>query len=625
MIAGRRTFIFERIHLFNFPLVLCLRVFGEVYTARLDWPGRLTWLAKALQYTDTDLWHRAMDRSIGAMQVASAGLRPLATVSLQSGSCDISDQVFQRRIIELERTFLYLGLAEGLLDSTNGRVTLLPPRSFFQCRQLFKANALDSRLRVSFLSRLGLFFDFAEHLVRFEVRALLRGFKFFLRSLTAVKTETAFGNVDVVIRGISAIELASGEAELDFSWWVKLGLVDPARAVFILPGPPTSEVAAWLEKMRIRWLTEGQIFTEIPTLTLLSLMARLVREFAVYVFAGISQPEQSFRVRAECLYWEKAFQRLTPKLLINSLSESWPQGGDLSAARLRGIKTANWAYAGSSFGFGRGTDSFGDRAAWRSLVAEDEAWVWSEEVVRMLSHRQVEGGRGPRIHAMGPMMAGDARWLGRPASDVRRVRGIGSKPGFYVGIFDIPMYAKSVLQKEGLGPYTTLGTQEGLYHATLRLLREFPEVCVVIKTKRKLSADFEVPPSMAELLNDKELVRSGRLILLGPKTDPYIPIAAVDFCVSTPFSSPVMVAEQMGKPGVYLDVERTAEMTFENAYQNLLCFTEDELIVKVRSATERKERDLNLETNVAVRGEKVCRDMVTRLTSRIDYMVKGQN
>lgn len=154
----------------------------------------------------------------------------------------------------------------------------------------------------------------------------------------------------------------------------------------------------------------------------------------------------------------------------------------------------------------------------------------------------------------------------------------------YLAIFDINPVNKEGQLALQLGPLVvTEELVEAFYKDLIRLLEDFPDIRLLVKTKRRDHPYRTKPPSLKRLVDQRsDWVRVGRVIEMDPEINPYIPIGTADLAVGLPFSSPVIAALHFGRRGIYHDPLGVALQHHYHDLDDMISHGYEDLEKKVR-------------------------------------------
>jgi polysaccharide biosynthesis PFTS motif protein len=361
--------------------------------------------------------------------------------------------------------------------------------------------------------------------------------------------------------GVSEIELAERDNQLDFAFLSHRGLIPPQESLYLLPTDPSAATRQWLEANGIQWArfndhSAFQGFAE-RAMTWAGLVALTFRGF--FSSRRRASLPVELAIALEAYPWAKIGRRLDPECFLTSVTGSWPESPYVSVMNALGARTVVWHYSANVFVSLSRPGGFADlRVIW-SVINSKEVWVWHEHVRDWLKASNVlSEGQKPKIELTGPVMCGDSRLAQMGSHAARTARKIFEKDEAvrYLSVFDVPTVAREMRLRKGLGPNLyPVEMLERFFEDLTEVFQRFPRLKLILKPKRSLQdSQREYAPALWRLLNPEGApFRSGRVILLEHNIDPYWPIAMADICVGLPFTSPVLVGLRNGRSGFFHD------------------------------------------------------------------------
>jgi polysaccharide biosynthesis PFTS motif protein len=134
--------------------------------------------------------------------------------------------------------------------------------------------------------------------------------------------------------------------------------------------------------------------------------------------------------------------------------------------------------------------------------------------------------------------------------------GIGGASQKILSVFDLPTFVPGYRRSYRI-PVERISEEvhEAFYAGLITILGAFPQLNLVLKPKRTAADPRFYSGEAFHLLTDPDNQWSGaaRVNLVDPDLDPYVPIAAADFCIGMPFTSPIVVALNAGRPAAWYD------------------------------------------------------------------------
>ncbi len=236
-----------------------------------------------------------------------------------------------------------------------------------------------------------------------------------------------------------------------------------------------------------------------------------------------------------------------------------------------------WFYSAGEFLYSQKDKNFQDLSVRYCIFESDELWVWSQQVKDIFSKRLLLKEDAHKIFISGPILNGNWNQLSQQKDK--------TSP-FTLCIFDLtPMNARRRLTY-GEGPFCNAELQEKLYQAVFKLHEEFPKIDIQIKTKRKQNPLlYDISPSLMKLAE----LKLPRIHFLDAHSDPYQAIAAADLVISTPYTSPTMLALAFGRKAIYYDPIQLCQYSFQNIFQKITVQSQAELIQLVQNMMNKKD------------------------------------
>lgn len=607
-----RTYLFSRIHRGNWILAYVLSWFGEVRAQKVDLPSWLNSEFGTLEFEDVDSWDTILNESYNRLKNRIAHFQALATLSVNSRGrqCDLSAILLQTLIHEANEATQFILLAEKVANSEGARVVESDSEHFFR-----KHCLVQHPLKVSWFSFANRVSERIWRWISLDLKLLLATIRgaFFLPRIQASRAQ-------VVIRGIAPLEYATSDHQLDFAWWIKQGYLSSKDVLFVLPVAPGERVAMRLGELGVRWILNRDVVSLLPRSRAWLLVLETLRTALGRSLSWSCIGSYRMHIQTAARVWVNVFEKVEANTFITSLSEAWPEGAEVQVAKFSGIKTINWSYAGSSFYFAKSIRDFRDQTLWRSVSVAHESWGWSDEICRLMRARQLLPEQlSSEFVAVGPLMCGDPSCLELDPASVREKYGMRRDPDrFYLSVFDIPLYRAKERLRIGYPPYTTFESQNGFFRACMRALESYPELVLILKTKRVRSPQFETFPAYEELVSqEKGWVELGRVVSMDAQVDPYFSIAASDACLGVPLTSPVMLGRQLKKPSWYYDCTGAARVTFDHVFDSMIIHEEKALIEAIGAAIQKWKQTPDLGQLYASEGKVIRTRMRTQILTHL--------
>ena len=606
-------FAFYRIHYFNLPLVLILRFFGKISARVIQVPLQFCAGVELLEYLEPDSWNQALEEIYRQVQVLIQEHTRVPFIFRVFGRrIPLTPLLLQRIVREMEGGLIFLDLVRRQQVLEANSIVIIPFRA-----QILLRGGATNYFSWLWINRI---LDFLNELVFQDCRFLVA---LIVRALRSMRRPSglSLSKMTTLVRGITPGELADQDYQLDFSWWVSAGFLDPLKTLFVLPSRPNVQAQARLQKTKVQWIIESEVLSLLPRREVVLILLRSVLLFLVRIFGARVSDGFKFQLKVRSLIWLSIMKKSSIRLFITSLGEGWPETAEVAVAQSLGARAVNWSYAGSSFAFTKNFTGFRDQLLFRSLVTANENWTWTQAAADVFAQRTlIPGGAVTEWIPMGPMMCGDSSWLGLSPEEARIRYGISDSEAFYLGVFDLPYYSRMMRAKIGyeLGPYTSFEGQRGFFQGCLRALKTFSELKILLKIKRLDPQLFELSDEFFELIDSKgPWIQAGRVVLLSPKADPYCSIAMSDACITYPFSSPVIACNLQGKPAAFYDAEGVARNTFRGVFKELTVLTEEDLLKWLERAICQKKCDPLLSAKTQSMGQEIHQSMIARMRDRL--------
>ncbi len=345
--------------------------------------------------------------------------------------------------------------------------------------------------------------------------------------------------------GIMPNELGRYGKNKSFYWPSRLA--SPLSILYVLFRPAGAPLKRMLESENIRVVSQFHILTFCRKVRLLILGLRLGSAASQVLFSF--EGSWTFRARLcamhfDAIAWDE-FARAVPVRLALTTPSNWTSTRPmLIALKAAGARTALWHYSANVIPLQhpRGRAYFNGRT--RTVHEAERIYVWNEHVAgwhrENLCHHPCN-----EVVAVGPVMCGDARLCFGKAPD--------SKEGLHIAVFDVSLPRGSLKKLVGM-PNLPAAYHEVFWSDIARLLKAFPEIVLIVKTKRSIRSKIHAfTRAFWNLIEDPALRNSGRIELIDDDADPYLAIAKADVVISMPFTSPTLAAWHFGKTGIFHD------------------------------------------------------------------------
>lgn len=400
---------------------------------------------------------------------------------------------------------------------------------------------------------------------------------FFLQVSSAFRKGKDSGPKTIVHDGLAVSESGAGLQELSFAWIIDRKICTEDQILFLLGGRPKRRSKNILHRYYmltgIGW--RGAI--------------RALRFAASVVGACISSPFSLERLRLtefqlRCIAPYIMARERGVRVYMTTVATLGREHPCVAVYNVMGIRTVLWCYSSNDALFNTHYRS-PQRYIFTAHMEPSECWLWSDRHQWRYSQGEILPSQ-TKYKITGPMMMADATPCLRSAGESRRAFLGLEDEGIWrnLAVFDINPVSKKGQEDLMLGPLAiTLEMVEAFYQHLERLLKSFPDIRLIVKSKRRDHPHRVKPPTLNALVENKgKWVQSGRVINLDPDINPYLPIGAADFIVALPFSSPVLAGLHFGRRGLYHD---PLGLALKHHYHDL-----DEMISHDYEDFERKVR-----------------------------------
>jgi hypothetical protein len=503
---------------------------------------------------------------------------------------DFSRNLWQVLGAEFERQFLFLASIRKKFPDAASRPQVM--ESWFG--QIVGAPALhalfpDIEFRRSIPQRL------LEALHEWAVSAahVGRAVYQFMRSLAMPRMR--LGVRTVVWQGISPQEIPDRDHRLNFAWAVQYGALPKEDVLYLLPCGTNAQQKAYLKGNGIAWAEPEQVFRLLPPAARLRALGCALRALMAGTLRSTATDTLLPRFAANAGFWSELADTLGIQRYVTTISQAWPEKPELAVMKTRGIKCINWAYSANSLQFATNQPGFRDVGVARSIVISDESWVWNPAYRAWLLKRQLEPSQSSTILVAGPLMCGNAGWM-KPEAAAARVQLGLPREGVCIGVFDMPFVNERWRDRYGGGPgQFEFADYEAFCDGIRELLDRLPASFALVKPKRSFNDPYRSFPQVLHRLIDAggEYVRRGRVFLVDENVDPYLPVSASDVAVGMPYTSPILAARAIGRPGAFYDPRKRASHASVPGLRELTIQSIEELIefvgATVHGTSQRKQ------------------------------------
>lgn len=566
-----KSFFFYKIHIYNLPFALALRLFRRVYVFKYEGLC-LRLLNKNVflsigDFKDVDQWRSTREKAFKNLK--EANIKRLFQnitfdASTKENKINFKKNFLQHFVKEYEQYIFF----QTLVQNRNEK--------YFQIDYAFMAylRRLTPELLISNNSVLSWPFLLLDNIYSIQSQLL----SFLKRTYLLLFRD---GNLQkirsyrYICTGINSNEYPTSETELNFSWLVTNGIISANDILYVLETPPTEKTKEYLEKYKINFIIRTTLYASLP----------FIEKIAIIFFSFISLLKNSsifdyskdyqIKAQANALIWSKLLNKLKPKHFIFSLSVAWPEPFESSICNSLQINTINWFYGSGEFGFTTEYKGFSDLSVRLSIIEAKELWVWNKLVKKLLEGRNLLDDI-PSIQVIGPILNGNWNFI-KNQSEPKKL--------FRISVFDMTPVKTPMRIQWGEGPYCSKELQEEFYKGIYKIHETFSDVELIVKTKRYKYNPVYHSVDNLEVLRD---LNSPRIHFAAFNSDPYASVAGSDLIISSPFTSPTLMALSFGMNGVFYDPIKIANFSYQQAFAPLTIKSEDELINFIQRMLENK-------------------------------------
>ncbi len=366
--------------------------------------------------------------------------------------------------------------------------------------------------------------------------------------------------IKYVFAGISPGEVPKEEGKLDFRILTIRGLLDKVQALYVLPQGTSKVLVNRMQKDGYLCATRAEIWSSLLWVTRL----KLTLKASAFLFSQVLNPFSkvptliaSDWIRA--LPW-LPFLKERPSITtyLSTVSVAWPEMGEVAAFNAFNKRTVSYHYSCNGYPFSIKGSHFQGLCARFGISSSDEVWVWNDLHADYLRAREVyPGATAKAFRSLGSFMYGEAALLQENSSAIREKFSIPNPEGsLWVSLFDTPTVSRGLRMSSVCGPSDYPVEMLGAFFIDIiEAFSPFARVHFLVKPKRSSEDQGrDLAPVFEEMLSDRHPLREkGRLFVLDHDADPYLGIAAADFSIGLPFSSPVYAAIANKRAGLFYD------------------------------------------------------------------------
>lgn len=567
---NKRSFFFYELHFFNLPLAFILQLVGDVFVFKYRGACQ-RFLNRGpfhsiQDFTDVDQWVQAKQYAYEKIR-NSALIQFLGDQNVKSDSVALKRRFIQQLCIDYEAYFLFCTLVHNYVGPKY--VVNFTFREFLWKNHphILHVSEVQARtIHYAHFSRFYLLFDWLYEVLKTVYRILKYAhWKFdFNRKFQYLYT------------GISPIEYPQGPCGLDFTWLTINKIVESEDILYILDAIPSSVTRDYLKTRHINFVLKNDLLASLPIRVKANILIYLLTQFFKILLHVDYKNVFQAKTLLQSFIWEEILKQQRPSFFIYSFSAGWPEIPATLACQRTQVKSIVWFYSSGEFLYSEAWKEFKDLSVRYCIFNADEMWVWNSAVKKLFSQRLLVPSDISKIQVVGPILTGD--W-----SRLKNVTLKGKMDAFTISVFDLSPMKVNVRLNYGEGPFCNQTLQEEFFKGILTLYKKFPEIEFIIKTKR----DYD--PAVYDLVSTLEYLLKSKLPRIrfsNSHMNIYDVIAESDLIISTPFTSPTVLAAALGKQALYYDPIHLCNFSFQQVFELMTIKSEKSLIEYVQTLLE---------------------------------------
>jgi polysaccharide biosynthesis PFTS motif protein len=493
-------------------------------------------------FKDHDHWHKTEEQSF----------KYAKEIFFQANSDKYIEYSKQIEVIQIEQYYFFKALSDQQLNIT--RINYIEHRKY--C----------SRDKYSFLSSINYLLDY----LYLSANSIQESLREIIKAIVALKTKShlPLKKVKIISSGISPYAIPSRAQDLSFHWPNLNNLCKKEEILYILPIKPNKAQSKFLSKDNILYLRERELISILNLKEKFSFLISFTASLIIHSLGLLSTNSIKKSVsilKIQEVKWKYFFKKINPEIYLTSLSTAWPSPPEALLKDQCGFKHIIWFYGTGEFHYSNDNSQFQDISVRFSIFNADQVWLWNKNVRDLFLKRKLYDYQTEFI-ITGPIIYSDL--LARDSSSNKQLK---------IAIFDIPPIVPKERINLGIGPFTTKDIQNAFYDDILKLIKKYPEITFVFKEKRQFEEKFEIINSIQAIKD------SSNTSFRNPLESPLRVLQEVNFSISTPFTSPSIYSETLGKPAVYYEPLKFAKFTADKAIDEMNVNSYDELTQKIDS------------------------------------------
>lgn len=556
----KRRFMFHEINRGNLLLVLFIKLFGDVYFRNQS--NLPHWAKKLFRQIEIENLFRRGEWNVIAQNSHSQISKcvPIIdksafTVKIDNEILDLSGPALQKFALEYDAGVQLLAIAQRLATNDEAEIIAFETAVWRLCKHLGVQPPAygDVRARPGFAG----VERFWRRAVAFR-RALGRTKAIYRRRKSPMLWPGE--RASLLWGGVVPSEIISKTTAIDPFFPVTRGFVQSDDVIFIVNGALTAEARAYIAKRGVRAIEEGAALDLLAPETRWTALIQCWRDFTRNALISSLPADFLSDVVFASVAWGRAIDRLSVTHLVVSAASGLEEQPFVTRLRAQGVKAVFWMH--SCLGYHHydilETSAFSSLLPEQSSYASDVVCAWSAYDTNILKARSIIPAADiATMKAVGPMMAGDARWLTATPEAVRASSPVVlPNTKIIVSVFELPIQIPEIWRSISSGmAHMSVENLNKFYDDILILLNKNPDISLIVKSKRDQEnpSYINIPArdNFIEHVSDKSM--GNRVSFLPHWVDPYFAIACSDVAISFPFSSPTSAVLSRGRDAIWYD------------------------------------------------------------------------
>lgn len=392
------------------------------------------------------------------------------------------------------------------------------------------------------------FFTYLDSLNETRVN-LIDNLKHVFTILASLAHRVSDEDVRTIVSGVSQTEVPISRSSLNAFWLTDDEILPLSDTVYYFPS---------LKKIShkgARTINNISMCAELDFLARIKMLSIKIKLLLISIFCF--NLEKNFILKNMFLVelWKNFYEIKKFKNYISNISELSPCGTHVETLHDLGVSTILWSYSyyGSRASIKK---KFSGECLNLSFARFSHIFLWDQKLIDLFKSCEINfsNKRAKQYFISGPLANGSIKHFSYSQDVALEALQLElPKERILVSVFDLPAWKDSIRRDTGTGLFTTLKIQNSFYEGVYKLICSNRNIVALVKTKRK-STNVEMPFWFKKLV---EHSRNGNVIILEESTSPILLIKASDIVLTTPFTSPSLIAENLGVKSFYFDPSST--------------------------------------------------------------------